>query len=112
MEAVDPFKRACFYNSIHAAANNIAEGLSDRQSAAADGNWTKWDELRQDMSLNPVLILYRYLVHILNTFASQYRTKSLTHSGRQVQSCTVEDTIRLILQALTAFGNPDTRLIS
>ena len=48
------------------------------------------------MDINPLLILYKDLVPILNNLVRQYRTVSLTPSGRQVQYHTVEDAMRSI----------------
>ena len=52
------------------------------------------------------------MVPILGTFTRQYWTGALSPSGRQVRSCRVEDTIRLIVQALAVMGAPDPRLTS
>ena len=42
---------------------------SPSQVAAAGGHWSKWAKFYMDMSLNPILVSYRYPVPILNAFA-------------------------------------------
>ena len=64
------------------------------------------------MAIEPLLILYRDLVPILNTFARQYRTSYLAPSGRHVLFRTVEDAVRSIVQAFAAMGAPDSHLTS
>ena len=43
---------------------------------------------------------------IPNTFVRQYRTRALAPSGLQVQSCTFDNTVHSIGQALAAMGDP------
>ena len=64
------------------------------------------------MVLDTLVILYRYLVPILNTFAIQHQAGDLAPSGRQVRSRTVEDAVKLIGHAITAMEAPYPRLIS
>ena len=71
MVVVNPSKQYCFCNSFCAAANNIAEGLSASQAAAADGHWMKWANFCQDVVLEPLLVLYWDPVPILNNFVRQ-----------------------------------------
>ena len=51
------------------------------------------------MALEPLTILYRGLVPILNAFAIQYRIEIMAPSVHQVQSRTVEESIRMIVKA-------------
>ena len=67
----------------------------------------KWAELCLDVNLNPLIILYMDPVPIFNTFTSQYRTGVLTPIRRQVLSCTVEDAVRKIGQALVIMKGLD-----
>ena len=64
------------------------------------------------MALNPLLVFYRDLLPILNTFARQYQIEALSPRRRQVQSHTVEDAVRLLGQVLAAMEAPDPRLTS
>ena len=93
-------------------ANGIAEGLSASQSAIVYVNWTKWAEFYQDKALDALFVSYRDPVPILNTFARQYRTGSLSPSGHQVRSHTVEDTVQSIGQDLSNMGGPYPHLTS
>ena len=105
MEVVEPYKRARFCNNFRAMAHNIAKGLSDSQDPAAKGHCTKWAEFCQCVSPNHLLVFYRDPVPIINTFARQYRTGSLTPSRHQLLSRTVEDAASSISQALAAMGD-------
>ena len=91
-------------------ANDITKRLSDCQAAAVNDHWTKWDEFYQDVALEPQIFSYRYPVPILNTFVSKYRKGTLAPSVHQVKSHSVEDSARLIYQALFTTGFPDPRL--
>ena len=64
------------------------------------------------MTLNPLLITYRDLVPILDTFTRQYQTGALAPSVRQIQYHTVEEAVQLISQALVAMGDHDPHLTS
>ena len=69
-----------------------------------------WDEFCPEMSLEPLLVSYKDLVNILNTYMRQYHTGTLAPRGCQVRSRTVEDYVRLIVQGLAAMGAPEPRL--
>ena len=64
------------------------------------------------MALDPLLVSYRYLYPIINTFVRQYRTGEIAPNGRQVQSHTVEDAVGSIGQALASLGTRDPYLTS
>ena len=106
MEDVYPSKWARFCDSFRNKAHDIAEGLSASQASAANARWRKWAEFCWDMALDPLLVPYRDLVPILNTFVRQYRAGSLASIGYQVRSCTVEDAIRFIFRMLSYMGYP------
>ena len=110
MEDVDPSKGARVFGIFRTVTQNIDKRLSASQSATANGPWKKWSEFCPDVYLDPLLVLYRCPVSILDTFVRQYRTGALAPSICQVQSLTVEDNVRLIGQALTAMGGPEPRL--
>ena len=112
MEDLDPSKQYHLFNNFCAMANGIAEGLSASQSAIVYVNWTKWAEFYQDKALDALFVSYRDPVPILNTFARQYRTGSLSPSGHQVRSHTVEDTVQSIGQDLSNMGGPYPHLTS
>ena len=69
-------------------------------------------DLCQDVALEPIIVLYRDPVPILNTPARNYRIGSLDPNRRQVQSRTVEDSAWSIGQAIAAMEEPDRRLTS
>ena len=73
MEAVEPPKQACFCNRFRAAGNDIAEGLSASQAATANGHWTTWAKYFLDISLEPLLVLYRYPVPFLTLLQGSIR---------------------------------------
>ena len=56
------------------------------------------------MALDPLLVLYRYPLPILNEFERQYMTGAIYPIGRQVQPHTVEDAVLLIGQDLADLG--------
>ena len=112
MEDVDPSKGARVFGIFRTVTQNIDERLSSSQSATANGPWKKWSEFCPDVDLNPLLVLYRGPVSILDTFVRQYRTGALAPSICQVQSRRVEDSVRSIVQGLAAMGGPDSRLTS
>ena len=82
MAAVKPTKRNHFQDSFRAVADDITKGLSTIRSTVADGKWVKWDALCRYVDLNPLLVLYREPVPILNTFVRQYCTGSLAPNVR------------------------------
>ena len=106
MEAVEPSKQARFCNRFRAVAHNIAKGISDSQAATYDGNWTTWAEFFLDVSPDPLLVLYRYPLTILDTFVRQYRTGPLAASRRKVRLCTFDNYICSIGQALATMRAP------
>ena len=57
-----------------------------------------------EVSLNPLIILYRYLVPILNTFARLYRAGAIAPSGRTFYYHMDKDVLWSIVQALAAMG--------
>ena len=57
------------------------------------------------MALDPLLVLYRDPVHILN-ITRQYWTAALSPSRCKVQSLTVQDAVQLIGQALSTIESP------
>ena len=67
-------KRTRFRDSFHAVADNIFNGPSTGKSSATNAYWEKWSPFFQDVSLDPLLILYRYPVPTPNAFARQYMT--------------------------------------
>ena len=71
MEAMYPSKRDCFCYRFHTADQDIANGLSASQSDASNEHWKEGSEFCRDVSLNHLLVLYRYLVPVLNTFVRQ-----------------------------------------
>ena len=103
---MEPSNQARFCNSFYSVVHDIAKGLSASQTAATNEKCTKWAEFCQDLDLNPLLILHRDPVHILNTFARHYWTLSLAPSIRHILSHTVGDYIRSIVQVLAAMGAP------
>ena len=56
------------------------------------------------MALDPLLVDYQDPVPILNAFARDYRTGNIAPDSRGVQSRTVEDAVRLIVQAIAMLG--------
>ena len=94
MGTMDPTKCTRLRDSFRAVADIIYEGLSTRRSAVANMHWTKWAMFCRDVALEPKLVLYRDLIHIINAFARQYRKEAITPSDRQVQSRMVEDAAR------------------
>ena len=59
------------------------------------------------MTLYPLLIGCKDPVTILNTFARDYRTGDIAPTSGPVQSCTAEDAVWSIGQALAALGLSD-----
>ena len=104
MVYADTASRERLCNTFCAATEDIAESLSTGQSCAADGHQTKWANFCSRVSLNPLLIGYKEPVPILNTFSRYYRTGDIAPTSGPVRSCTVEDAVRSIGQALEALG--------
>ena len=105
-----PAKRTCFRNIFRAAADGVDEVLYTSRSTTASAHWEKWAPFGRYVALNPQLVLYRYLVPVLNTFARQYRDGSISPVRCKLQSFTVEDSVCSIGQALAALGTRDPRL--
>ena len=61
------------------------------------------------MALNPLPIGYKYPAPILNIFARDYRTGDIAQTISPARSCTAEDAVRSIGQALAALGLADPR---
>ena len=99
-----PAKRTHFRNIFRTVADNITKGISTSRAATAFGHWEKWATFFREVSLNPLLVLYRDPVPILNAFSSQYSNGSIAPSGRKLLSCTVEDAVWSIGQLLTNLG--------
>ena len=59
------------------------------------------------MALDPLLVLYRDSVPIINTLARQYQTVALSPRGQQVQYRKVEDAVQSIGHSLVSMGAPD-----
>ena len=109
MADVDTAARYCFCNTFCAATEDIAKGLSTGRACAADGHWKKWAKFCSRLALDPLLIGYKDLVTILNIFARDYSTGDITPTSSTVQSCTTEDAVRSIGQALASMGLVDPR---
>ena len=109
MADVETAARVRFCNTFCAATEDIAEGLSTGRAYAADGHWTKWANFFSRVPLNPLLIVYKDPVPILNIFARDYRTGDITPTSSPVRSRTAEDAVQSIGQALAALGLADPR---
>ena len=64
------------------------------------------------MALDPLRVAYKDPVPILIAFARDYRTGNIAPNSRAVRSRIVEDSGRLIGQAITVFGAKDQQMMS
>ena len=100
MAHVDPIRCNCFRNSYRTAADDIAEGLSLICVASSNDHWETWSYFFEVLSLVPLIISYQDPFPILNAFTQQYRTGKISIFGRVVCAQVVEDSVRLVGQAL------------
>ena len=71
----------------------IAESLSASRVASDDTHWTIWSASCGNVTINPLILLYEYIIPILATFASEYRHCNISASDKNVFSRTVEDAV-------------------
>ena len=109
MADVDTAARKRLCNTLCAATEDIAKGLSTGRACAADGHWKKWANFFLRVSLDPLIISYNDPTPILNTFAQDYRTRDIDPTSGPVRSCTAEDAMWSIGQALAALGLANPR---
>ena len=64
------------------------------------------------MSLHPLLVSYKDPVPILNVFDWDYMTGNIVPKSRAVQSRMVEDSVRLIGQAIAVLGAKNPQMMS
>ena len=110
MATVDTVSQTRFWGSFNASTEDIQEGLSVGQATASDGHWIKWAYFCARLSLDPLLVAYKYPVPILNAFARDYSTGNIDPNRRAVRSRTVDDSVRLIGQAIAVLGAKDPQM--
>ena len=59
------------YDISRAVVDEIIQGLFTIREYAADGDWEKWEKFCRYVALNPLLIICRNPVPVLNAFARQ-----------------------------------------
>ena len=109
---MDPVAQTRFWHSFRSTTEDIRKGFSTGRATAANGHWTKWTYLCARVALDPLLVAYQDPIPILNAFARDYRTKNIAPNSRGVRSRTVEDSVRLIGQAIAMLGAKDPRMTS
>ena len=112
MATVDPDAQTHFCDSFSALTEDIQEGFSVCRATAADGHWTKLVYFCARVALDPLIVIYKDFVPIINTFARDYRTGNIAPNSREVQSRTAEDAVRSIGQVIAMLGAKDLRMTS
>ena len=91
METVDTTTSTCFCNSFHAEADYISEALFTIIVATAGGHSSKWCKFCRDVDLDSLIVLYMYLMPLLNAFPRKYLSMDIDSIKHQVLSITFED---------------------
>ena len=104
MARVNPVQKRRFLRSSRAATEVIVKGLYDSRSASSNTHWTLWSAFCANVTLNPVLLLYKDPIPILATFSAKYHHGNISASGKKVHFLTVEEAFHFIGQALDVMG--------
>ena len=112
MAHMKPIQQHIFLRSFRAAMEAIAEGLYTSRDTSTNNHWTIWSYFCANVVLKPLLLSYKYPIPFLSTFAAEYRSGNIGASGKNICSCTLEEAIRSIGQALAVMEAKDPRLNS
>ena len=106
MVLVYPIYNKCLRASFRDVMLDVSTGLSSSRATTSNGHWTTWKVFCQQVALDPLTHAYSDPIPILQTFAREYRVGNIASNHEPVISCTVEDAVVSIGQAISAMGVP------
>ena len=112
MANADPVRQERFQCSLFSATEGIAKGIYASRATYTYTHWNTLSAFCVNVGPDPLSILYRDLIPILTTFATEYRRGEISSSGKNFCSCTVYYTVCSIRQDIYAMGSKYPRLNS